>query len=239
MKQILYILFLLFFVLSFGQQRKVNGIVKDSIGETIPRASVVVEGTTRGTSTDFEGKYSINANPNEFLVFSFIGKKEHRISANKNEINVQLMDDGVKLIEVLPYEPNINRKRKVNDITLEKNLNTKKIRGVIFGDDLPIPFAEIQIKGTDKKTITNEDGKFEIISTENQILTISFIGFKTEEIIITDKNCYRIYLTKNLFVDYPIIYESKSHKRKIIRNSRKNKRNIKRKIEKGFYDCLD
>ncbi|WP_136669332.1 carboxypeptidase-like regulatory domain-containing protein [Flavobacterium sp. H122] len=239
MKQILYISFFLFSIFLFGQQRKVSGIVKDSIGEIIPGANIYIEGTTRGTNTDIDGKYSIKVNPNEFLIFSFLGKKEQRIIADKNEINVQLMDDDVKLIEGSHYIPTINRKRKVNDITLEKNLNTKKIRGVIFGDDLPIPFAEIQIKGTDKKTMSNDDGKFEIIASENQVLNIDFIGFNSKEIIITDKNCYKIFLTKKLVVDYPIFYSSKREKRKILRNERKNKRNIKRKIKKGFYNCLD
>ena len=112
MKQILYISFLFLSFFSFGQQRKIYGIVKDSIGEIIPGATILIEGTNRGTNTDFDGKYSINANPNEFLIFSFIGKKEQKISANKNKINIQLMDNDVKLIEVLPYMVNINKKIK-------------------------------------------------------------------------------------------------------------------------------
>ena len=105
MKKILYISFF-FSVLSFGQQRKVSGIVKDSIGEIIPGVTIIIEGTNRGTNTDFEGKYFINANPNEFLIFSFIGKKNQRINADKIEVNVQLMDDSVKLIEGSRYIPN-------------------------------------------------------------------------------------------------------------------------------------
>jgi hypothetical protein len=106
----LIIVLFLFTQVNFAQERKVYGIVKDSLG-TLPGANVQIEGTNRGTTTDFDGKYSIKVNSNEFLIFSFIGKKNHRIIADKNEINIQLNDDGVKLIETFgpAYYPKIKR----------------------------------------------------------------------------------------------------------------------------------
>jgi uncharacterized protein YbaA (DUF1428 family) len=92
MKQILYISFLLYTILSCGQQiYKVNGVVKDSFG-TLPGANVIIDGTNKGTLTDFNGKYSIDVKPNEFLVFSYVGMKSQRIKAEINNINVQLQE---------------------------------------------------------------------------------------------------------------------------------------------------
>lgn len=108
MRQIIYISFLLFGLLSFGQQNIVSGIVKDSIGQVIPGVNIIIEGTNRSTNTDFDGKYSINASPNNFLVFSFVGMKTQRIIADKNEINVQLQE-SVPLKE--EFGPDPPRKR--------------------------------------------------------------------------------------------------------------------------------
>lgn len=240
MKKNLHFLILLFNILSFAQQRKVNGIIKDSIGEVIPGASIIIEGTNRGTYTDFEGKYSINVTTNEFLIFSYIGKKEQRISANKNEINVQLMDDDIKLIEGSHYIPNINPKRN-EKISFERNdTNIKKIRGFVFDNsyytNIPLPYtgATIEVKGTNKKTISDIDGKFEIEAKIGDELIVSGIFTKIKIISVTDKNCYKINLDTTI-LDCVMIPLG----RKAGRQFRKYERKLKDKIERCFYDCSD
>ena len=64
---------------SFAQEKTVTGLVSDELGP-IAGANVVVEGTTRGTTTDFDGKYTIKAKQGEVLVFSFTGKKTSRVT---------------------------------------------------------------------------------------------------------------------------------------------------------------
>jgi CarboxypepD_reg-like domain len=110
------------------KDRIVYGIVKDSIGDIIIGSNIIVEGTTRGTSTDFDGSYSIQAKKNEYIVFSFIGKKSQRIIADKTEINVELKSDGIILKEVLPYEPRKPRKKE-NWVTLPIKLKDLKYAG--------------------------------------------------------------------------------------------------------------
>jgi hypothetical protein len=114
--KLIFALFL-FTQLNFAQERIVYGIVKDNLG-TLSGANVQIEGKNRGTSTDFDGKYSIKANSNEFLIFSYLGKKKHIIIADKIEINVELESDGIILKE--SYEPNLlqikNKKVNYGDI---------------------------------------------------------------------------------------------------------------------------
>lgn len=57
-------------------QRTVTGTILDEFGDGLPGVTVLVKGTTTGTATDIDGKYSLNVPSNDaVLVFSFIGYK--------------------------------------------------------------------------------------------------------------------------------------------------------------------
>ena len=57
----------------FNQAQQVSGIVLDEDDNPIPGVNVIVEGSDNGTTTDFDGNFSIVADEGESLVFSFIG----------------------------------------------------------------------------------------------------------------------------------------------------------------------
>jgi len=86
-----------------AQTRTITGTVTggdDGLG--IPRVNVTVKGTTRGTSSDFDGNYSIDASSDETLVFSFIGYVTQEIVVgNQSTINVILQPDYAQLDEVV------------------------------------------------------------------------------------------------------------------------------------------
>ncbi len=91
---------------SFGQQQKniITGVVTDADSkETLPSVTVVVKGTTQGTVTDFDGKYSVSVDdPHAILVFSFIGYKSQEIPLNgQAKIDIQLHSDVEGLDEVV------------------------------------------------------------------------------------------------------------------------------------------
>ena len=66
--------FLLVFAFGFSvQAQSISGTVTDDNGVPLPGATVLVEGTSNGVSTDFDGNYSINASSGDTLVFSFVG----------------------------------------------------------------------------------------------------------------------------------------------------------------------
>ncbi|MCU0474316.1 MAG: SusC/RagA family TonB-linked outer membrane protein [Bacteroidales bacterium] len=86
------------------QQSKVSGTVTDGkTGEPLPGVSVVVKGTTHGTSTDINGNYSISDIPeNAILSFSFVGMKSKEIAVNnQTTIDVTLSIDAIGLSEVI------------------------------------------------------------------------------------------------------------------------------------------
>ena len=84
-------------------QRVVNGTVTDSDGISLPGATVLEVGTDNGTSTDFDGNFSIELeNDDASLQISFIGFESQTVSvANKDNISVQLVEAGSSLDEVV------------------------------------------------------------------------------------------------------------------------------------------
>lgn len=97
MKNLLYLSFLFFSVLSFGQERTISGnVISADDGLPLPGVTVVNKNTTRGISVDLDGNYSLVVQSNDTLVFSFIGMKEQtrRVGAS-DIINVQMQDDGI------------------------------------------------------------------------------------------------------------------------------------------------
>ncbi len=87
---------------SIAQDKSISGTVKDSFGTVLPGASVAVKGTSRGTTTNTEGKYTIAASSSDILVFSYIGMINQEIAVkNSSTINVKLLDDLKDLDEVV------------------------------------------------------------------------------------------------------------------------------------------
>jgi TonB-linked SusC/RagA family outer membrane protein len=85
------------------QQNGVTGRVTDHNSVALPGVSVVVKGTTLGTITDNDGKYSIsNVSPTATMVFSFVGMRSQEIAVDgKSSINVTLLEEAIEIEEVV------------------------------------------------------------------------------------------------------------------------------------------
>ncbi|MEN8155818.1 MAG: TonB-dependent receptor [Bacteroidota bacterium] len=100
------IVFVLAFMLplsAFAQERTINGNITDAqTGETLIGVTVVIEGTTTGTTSDVEGNFSINAFGGQTLVFSYIGyNTESVVIDNQTIINLALTVSTESLDEVI------------------------------------------------------------------------------------------------------------------------------------------
>lgn len=107
----LALLFVLFAQISFAQERNVTGTVSDSNGLPLPGVSVVIKGTQLGTQTDFDGKFSISAAPNQILVLSFIGMKTQEVIAVTSNLRVTMKDDALELEGVVVTAMGIKREK--------------------------------------------------------------------------------------------------------------------------------
>ncbi|GAA5221328.1 TonB-dependent receptor [Membranihabitans marinus] len=86
-----------------GLALSVSGTVKDQQGEVLIGVNVLVKGTTNGTSTDFDGRYTLeNVNENATLVFSYIGYQTIEIPVDgRREVEVTMISDSELLEEVV------------------------------------------------------------------------------------------------------------------------------------------
>ena len=83
-------------------QETITGKVVDQDGIPLPGASVVEEGTSNGVVTDFDGNFIIEVSgPDAYLVISYLGYQEQRVSADQEELRVQMVPDAASLAEVV------------------------------------------------------------------------------------------------------------------------------------------
>ena len=95
-------LFLFISSILFSQTVIVSGEVVDDKGDALPGVSIIVEGTTNGVETDFDGNYVININtPNAVLLFSYLGFETQKIKiSDQKKINVILKESADQLDEI-------------------------------------------------------------------------------------------------------------------------------------------
>ncbi|HHC78241.1 MAG TPA: TonB-dependent receptor [Flavobacteriia bacterium] len=117
-------------LLLHAQLRTITGTVTDESGP-LPGVSVIIKGTTTGTETDFDGKYSIKATTGDILVFSFVGMtSQEKTIGVSNTINVVLTADNIlNEVVVIAYGQQ-SRKKLVQSVSTISNDNIKDIPAV-------------------------------------------------------------------------------------------------------------
>ena len=106
--------------ISFAQKKAISGTVSDQSGK-LPGVSVTIKGSTSGTETDFDGKYTIKAETGDVLVFRYLGYKviEKKIGTS-NQINVLMTEDASVLDEVVVTALGISKKEKAIGYAIQK-----------------------------------------------------------------------------------------------------------------------
>ena len=105
--------FVLFFALTLSAYaQQISGTVTDENGVPLPGATVLVQGTSNGVSTDFDGNYSISASQGDTLVFSFVGySSQSVVVGSSSTVNVSLEPDNA-LEEVVVTALGVQRNTK-------------------------------------------------------------------------------------------------------------------------------
>src|SRR5690606_23327926 len=128
----------------------ITGTVSDTSGTPLPGVSIVLNGTNRGTTTDFDGNYSISADAGQVLIYSYLGMitKEVTVGAGTT-LNVVLEEDSTQLDEVVVTALGITRdKRSLGYATQEvegENLNLSNQQNVL--GSLAGRVAGVQVTG--------------------------------------------------------------------------------------------
>ena len=96
------LLFCCFPLMLFSQQIKVSGTVKDNkTNETLPGVSIIIKGTTSGTSTEINGTYTIESEVNDILIFSYLGYQIKEVKVSSSTLNISLAESAESLDEIV------------------------------------------------------------------------------------------------------------------------------------------
>ncbi len=120
MKNVYFILMGLFMGLTaYGQT--ITGTVTDSSGQPLPGVTIVVQGTANGTTTDFDGNYSISASSGQVLRFSYLGMLTQDITlGSQTRLNVVMEEDSTQLDEVVVTAFGVEKKEKSLGYSVQK-----------------------------------------------------------------------------------------------------------------------
>ncbi len=97
------------------QQATIKGKITDgATGEALPGVNVIIKGTTRGTTSDMEGNYTIDVNAGETLVFSYVGYLNQEVAVgNQSTMDIQLAADVQKIDEIIVVGYGVQKKSSV------------------------------------------------------------------------------------------------------------------------------
>ena len=149
--RIILTLFLAFTVqLSFAQQLTVTGTVSDDSGMPLIGATVAIAGTSTGTTSDFDGNYSIKANQGDVLSVSYVGYSSQDITVGTSTtVNVTLAPDN-SLEEVVVTALGIKRDEKALGYSVQsiKGEGMTEARESNISNALSGKIAGVQVTGT-------------------------------------------------------------------------------------------
>jgi len=138
----LHIIFFLFLsALTLAQDVTITGkVTGESDGLPIPGVNILIQGTTKGTVTNFDGNYSIEAKKGQVLLFSYTGFKIQKVTVgDETEINVTLENDLEQLNEIVVIGYGTQKKKNLTgSVSKVKNENL---------DEIPVARADEALVG--------------------------------------------------------------------------------------------
>lgn len=151
-------------IVTHAQRRQVSGTVKNETGGVMPGVTILLKGTTMGVTTDTDGKFAIQAMPEDVLKISFIGYLSEQIPVgNKTQFNITIQPDIATLSEVVVIGYGESKRkdvtgsissvsgaelRKTNPVTIDQALQGK-VAGMVVqqASGQPGGGVSVQIRG--------------------------------------------------------------------------------------------
>jgi len=157
------------------QQRNVSGKITDNTKQPIPGVSVVVKGTTIGTISGNDGKYSLSNVPsNATLSFSFVGMKTKEVAVtNQSQIDVEMAEESIGIDEVVAIGYGTSKKEDLSAaVSVVQNIGKLK--------DRPVTSAAAMLQGrVAGVTISNQGGG----PSDSPLVTIRGTGSTAESVL--------------------------------------------------------
>ena len=151
---------------------QISGRITDSAGEPLIGVNISEKGTSNGTITDFDGKFTLNISPNSVLVVSYIGYKQQEIKVNnQTSFNITLHEDTETLDEVVVIGYGAVKKADLagsvsvmdnkafrdQPITQASDALQGRMSGVnVVSDGIPGGSVKIRVRGTNSINKSND-----------------------------------------------------------------------------------
>lgn len=161
------------------EKARLSGIVIDEeTGETLPGVNIIIQGTTKGTTTDLDGMFAITVDEGAVLVFSYVGYDKQEVQAqNQTDLTIRLRLDSDVLGEVVVTALGIKREEKALGYATQKvdseqlldarsNNWSDALRGKVAGLNVlsagsgPMNSSQISLRGDNS---LNPNGNFALI----------------------------------------------------------------------------
>ena len=134
---------------------QIKGTVKDALGEPLIGVSVLVKGTSNGTVTDLDGKFSLNVSVGDILEFSYVGYAAQSVTVkNANPLDIVLSEDAQALDEVVVTALGIKREAKALTYNVQeiKAAGITKVKDANFVNSLSGKIAGVTINQSSSGT---------------------------------------------------------------------------------------
>lgn len=119
------------------QGRKITGqVVDDKTGDPLIGVNVKVKGTTMGTITDLDGRFTLTVTTkNPVIVVSYIGYSQQELTASGNQLNIKLKEDAMALDEVVVVGYGVQKKSLVTGAIASVKGSELEMTGIMRADD--------------------------------------------------------------------------------------------------------
>lgn len=124
--------------------KQISGIITDASGQPLPGAAVLIKGTSNGTATDFDGKFSLKAEGGKELEVSYVGFSSEIIPIHSSVINLSLNENVSVLDEVVVV--GYGTKRKSNITSTVTSIKAESVENSLQGR-----VAGVQVRGIKTK----------------------------------------------------------------------------------------
>ena len=134
-----------------AQELNISGIIKDDLGEPMPFVNVIIKNSNKVSQSDFDGAYSIIANTDDTLIFSFVGYTPiNEIVNGRVKIDITFSSDNNELKEVVVTALGIEKEEKAlgYDIDNVKSSEVTESKQVNFANSLKGKVAGLNVTQT-------------------------------------------------------------------------------------------
>jgi TonB-linked SusC/RagA family outer membrane protein len=174
---------------SFAQEKTISGTVSDQNNIPLGGVNILVQGTSNGAQSDFDGNFTINASVGQTLVFSYIGMKQTTaVVGSSNVMNIQMQEDAEALQEVVVTALGIKREKQSLGFAQQtvKSENLVRSRETDVSNALAGKVAGVQFVGAPSTGFGNSSirlrGNTNVLFIVDNVKIISSSDINTDDI---------------------------------------------------------